>query len=54
MYLIASDKSGKIIEVENGNITNIIDVPDWTSDKKANFKKVIIDNYIFKKFKEIA
>ena len=34
MYLIASEKSGKIIEVENGNITNITDVPDWTSDKK--------------------
>ena len=54
MYLLASEKSGKIIEVENGNITNITDVPDWTSYKKVNFKKVIIDNYIYKKFKKIA
>ena len=54
MYLLASEKSGKIIEVENGNITNITEIPDWTSDKKENFKKVIIDNYIYKKFKKIA
>ena len=54
MYLLASEKSGKIIEVENGNITNIIDIPDWTSDKKVKFKKVIIDNYVYKKFKKIA
>lgn len=54
MYLLASDKSGKIIEVQNGKITNITTVPNWTSDKKTNFKKVTIDNYIYKKFKEIA
>ena len=54
MYLLASEKSGKIIEVESGNIANIIDVPDWTSDKKVNFKKVMIDNYIYKKFKKIT
>lgn len=54
MYLLASETSGEINEVENGNITNITDVPDWTSDKKVNFKKVIIDNYIHKKCKKIA
>ncbi|MBM4763212.1 hypothetical protein [Bacillus sp. B15-48] len=54
MFLLASEKSGKIIEVKNGNIINITDVPNWTSDTKENFKKVIIDNYIYKKFKKIA
>ena len=54
LYLLASEKSGKIIEVENRNITKITNVPNWTSDKKVNFKKVIIDNYIYKKFKKIA
>ena len=54
MYLLASEKSGKIIEVENGHITNIIEIPDWTSDKKAKFNKIMIDNYIYKKFKKIA
>jgi len=54
MYLLASEKSGKIIEVENGHITNTIEIPDWTSDKKAKFNKVMIDNYIYKKFKKIA
>lgn len=54
MYLLASEKSGKIIEVENGTITNITEVPDWISDKKENFKKIVIDNYIYKKFKKIS
>lgn len=54
LYLLASEKSGKLIEVENGNIVKITDVPDWTSDKKENFKKVIIDNYVYKKFKKIT
>jgi len=54
MYLLASEKSGKIIEVENGTITNITEVPDWISDKKWNFNKIVIDNYIYKKFKKIS
>ena len=54
MYLLASEKSGKIIEVENGTITNITEVPDWISDKKMNFNKIVIDNYIYKKFKKIS
>ena len=54
MYLLASEKSGKIIEVENGHITNLIEIPDWTIDKIVKFKKVMIDNYIYKKFKKIA
>ena len=55
MYLLASDKSGKIIiEVEDGHIINLIEIPDWTIDKKVKFKKVMIDNYIYKKFKKIA
>ena len=39
MYLLASEKSGKIIEVENGHITNQSEIPDWTIDKKVKFKK---------------
>ena len=54
MYILASEKRGQIVEVENGNITNIIEIPNWTNDKKAKFKKVIIDNYVYKKFKKIA
>ena len=54
MYLLASENRGQIIEVENGNITNIIDIPHWTNDKKVKFKKVIIDNYVYKKFKKIT
>ncbi|MBD3108907.1 hypothetical protein IEO70_11095 [Bacillus sp. AGMB 02131] len=54
MYLIASEKSGKIIEIENRTITNITEIPGWLSDKKENFKKVVIDNYIYKKYKKIS
>ena len=54
LYLLASEKSGKIIEVENGNITNTTDVPDWTNDKKVNFNKVFIDKYVYKKYRKIA
>jgi len=54
MYLLASENSGKIIEVKNGTITNIMEIPDWRSCKKENFRKVIIDNYIYRKFKKIA
>ena len=54
MYLLASENRGQIIEVENGNITNIIEIPNWTNDKKVKFKKVIIDNYVYKKFKKIT
>lgn len=32
MYLLASDNKGQMIEVENGKITNIIEVTNWTSD----------------------
>ena len=54
MYLLASEKSGKIIEVENGHLTNLIEITDWTSDNKMKFNKIMIDNYIYKKFKKIA
>ena len=54
MYLLASESRGQIIEVENGNITNIIEIPNWTNDKKVIFKKVIIDNYIYKKYRKIT
>ncbi len=54
MYLLASEENGKIIEVENGMITNTIEIPDWTTDNKERFKKIIIDNYLYKKFKKIA
>lgn len=54
VYLLASTKRGRIIDVYNGNISSIVEVPRWTSDKKDNFKKVTIDNYIYKKFKKIA
>ena len=50
MYLLAPGKKGKIIEIENGIISNITEVPNWTSDKKVKFTKVIIDNYLYKKF----
>ncbi len=54
MYLLASEKRGQIVEVENGNITNIIEIPNWTNDKKVKFKKVTIDNYIYKKYRKIT
>ena len=54
MYLLASEKRGQIVEIENGKITNIIEVPNWTNDKMVKFKKIIIDNYVYKKFKKVA
>jgi hypothetical protein len=54
MYLLASEKRGKIVEIENGNITNTIEIPNWTNDKKVKFKKVTIDNYVYKKYKKIT
>ncbi|MDQ0231659.1 hypothetical protein [Metabacillus malikii] len=53
MYLLASEKSGKILEIENGVIRNTTEVPNWTSDQKDKFKKVTIDNHVYKKFKKI-
>lgn len=54
MYLLASEKNGKIIEVKNGRIGHMEEVPNWTSDQKDNFKKVTIDNYVYKKFKKLS
>ena len=54
MYLLASDNRGQIVEVENGEITNIIEVPGWTGEQKEKFKKVVIGNYIYKKYRKIA
>lgn len=54
MYLLASEKSGKIIEIENGNIKKITEIPEWTSDKKDKFNKVILGNYVYKKYRKIA
>jgi hypothetical protein len=54
MFLVASEKSGKIVEIENGSIRTTVEVPGWTSDKKENFTKVIIDNYVYKKFRKIT
>ena len=53
MYLLAAEKSGKLLEVENGNIKNIIEVPNWTRNNKENFKKVIIEDYVYKKFRRL-
>lgn len=54
MYLLASESRGQIIEIEHGKITNELEVPHWTSDKKENFKKVTIDQYVYKKYKRIT
>lgn len=54
MYLLASDKSGKMIEIQNGKITKITDIPNWTHNKKLNFNKIIIENYIYKKYRKLA
>ena len=54
MYLLASEKNGRIIQVENGSITNIIEIPNWNSGEKTKFKKITIDNYVYKKFKKIS
>ncbi|NMD72655.1 hypothetical protein HHO41_20675 [Bacillus sp. DNRA2] len=54
MYLLASDKNGKIIEVQDGKITKITDIPNWTQDTKVNFKKIIIENNIYKKYRKLA
>lgn len=54
MYLLASESKGQIIEIENGEMIDIIDVPNWTAEQKDKFKKVVIDKYIYKKFKKIS
>lgn len=54
MYLLASEKSGKILEIEHGKITNTVEIPSWTSEQKDHFKKVIIDNYVYKKFRKLT
>ena len=54
MYLLASEKRGQIVEVENGNIINTIEIPNWKNDNKVSFKRVIIDNYVYKKYKKIT
>ena len=54
MYLIASEDNGKIVEIENGKIINTLEVPDWKSEMKETFKKVVIDDYVYKKFRRIS
>lgn len=54
MYLIASEDNGKIVEIENGKIINTLEVPDWKSEMKETFKKVVIGDYVYKKFRRIV
>lgn len=51
IYLIASDKEGRFVEIENGVIVDIMHIIEWTCDLKNNFKKVIIEDYTYKKYR---
>lgn len=54
MFLIASEKSGKIVEIAHGKVVNSLEVPNWTSEMKDNFKKVVIQDYIYKKYRKLS
>lgn len=49
--LIASEKNGTIVEISHGKIVSNLDVPNWINNRKDNFKKVVIQNYIYKKYR---
>ena len=53
IYLLASQKRGKIIEAENGEIVYRFNVPNWQPDQKENFENVIIGNFFYKKIKKL-
>ncbi len=53
LYLIASETEGKLIEVKNGTVIKSVSIPDWTSDQKYHFKKVVLDRYVYKKYRQV-
>ncbi|MBO1003864.1 hypothetical protein [Pseudogracilibacillus auburnensis] len=53
MFLLATDEEGKLIEVKNGTISEMMNVPNWRYDDKEHFKKVTIENFMYKKVEKL-
>ena len=54
VFLLASIKYGRIIEIEDNKIVNEIFIPNWISDMKSKFKKTTINNCVYKKYRKIS
>ena len=54
VYLIASEKSGKFVEIKNNKIVNETIIPSWDPAMKNSFKKITINNFVYKKYREIS
>lgn len=54
VYLIASENSGKFIEIDNNRIVNETIIPDWSPAMKSSFKKMTIDNVVYKKYRKVS
>lgn len=52
-YLLASDDKGTILDIKNGKIVEEISVPDWSKEQKHHFKKAVIGDYVYKKFRKL-
>lgn len=54
IYLIASENSGKFIEINNNEIVNETIIPNWSPTMKNSFKKITINNFVYKKYRKVS
>ncbi|MER2000447.1 MAG: hypothetical protein ABS882_11780, partial [Lysinibacillus sp.] len=54
VYLIASENSGKFIEIDNNRIVYETIIPNWSPTMKNSFKKITINNFVYKKYRKIS
>lgn len=47
-YLIASNDEGILVKISQNEIEETITIPHWSSDQRDNFKKVVIDQHIYR------
>lgn len=53
IFLIASEHSGKFVEVQDGKVIKQTIIPNWTQAMKHEFTTLTLGGYVYKKYREL-
>ena len=53
IFLIASEHSGKFVEIEDGKVVKQTIIPNWKPKLKHHFTSIALDGYVYKKYREL-
>lgn len=54
IYLVASEQEGNLYVFEKGKDVSIISIQGWEKKDKESFKSVVIQGYVYKKYRKVT